>query len=152
MSRRQHFYHTRDGEPIWPERTLGDMNRLPYANEIFDIVLFSAALHHSPDTLTMCEVARILKPDGIALVLSEQIGGWFKSTTRYNHRNQLIHESYFYRSRYDSAFRAAGFTPKYLFSAFYDRKLRQGKFTTIRDMPSWAKCCRSFGDCLLSAA
>ena len=110
----------------WPQKTLADMNELPFQDGVFDLVFFSATLHHSPDLKrTMREVARVTSSGGMALVLSEQIGGWLKSSSRYAHRSDQIHETYLSFFKYHTSFTRAGLHPQYLFSAHYDRKLRE---------------------------
>jgi SAM-dependent methyltransferase len=126
-------YQEPDDYADWPEKTLADMNHLPFKNATFDLVVFSATLHHSPDIeRTMTEVRRILSPQGVVLVLSEQIGGVFKREDRYTHRNKLIHETYHSFKHYDSAFAKAGFEPSYLFSRYFEQKLTSGDINVNR--------------------
>ncbi len=112
----------------WPEKTLADMNELPFQDGVFDLVLFSATLHHSPNLdRTMREVARVTSPAGTVVVLSEQIGGWLKRSDRYAHRSTQIHETYRSFLEYHASFRRAGLHAKYLFSEHFDKKLRERK-------------------------
>jgi len=120
------FFQYMEPDPYldWPEKALADMNRLPFQAGAFDLVLFSATLHHSSDLeQTMREVERVLKPGGVALILSEQIGGWLKSSSRYHHRNDLIHETYHSFWKFHTGFVRAGFEPRYLFSQYFAEKL-----------------------------
>jgi SAM-dependent methyltransferase len=124
-----HFQRERSGSYTeWPQKVLGDMNDLPFRDGVFDLVLYSATSHHSPDLdKTVSEVARVLAPAGRALFLSDQIGGIFKRLGGPLHqhaRDDLVHENEFPIWRYHRAFRRHGFRPRYLFSAFYDEKLR----------------------------
>ncbi len=126
-------YQEPDDYERWPEKTLADMNQLPFQNGVFDVVVFSATLHHSANIeQTMAEVARVLGPGGVALVLSEQIGGLFKREGRYRHRNTLINETYRPFRHYHTAFAKAGFKPKYLFSRYFDQKLTSGDINASR--------------------
>jgi SAM-dependent methyltransferase len=112
----------------WPEKTLADMNELPFQDGVFDLVMFSATLHHSPDLKrTMREVARVTSSTGTVLVLSEQIGGWLKRSDRYAHRSDQIHETYRSFLEYHSSFTRAGLRAQYLFSEHFDKKLRERK-------------------------
>jgi len=120
------FFQRQEPDPFldWPEKTLADMNQLPFQDSTFELVLFSATLHHSSNLEeTMREVARVLRPGGVALVLSEQIGGLFKRSNRYHHRNELIHETYHPFRKYHTGFVRAGFQPSYLFSRYFDERL-----------------------------
>lgn len=51
---------------------LADAERLPYADDAFDLVVARGALHHVPSPETMLrEIRRVLSPDGTAVVLAE---------------------------------------------------------------------------------
>lgn len=48
----------------------GDGERLPFADNTFDIVYSNGVLHHSPDTeAAIAEVHRVLKPGGSAIIM-----------------------------------------------------------------------------------
>lgn len=48
----------------------GDAERLPFDDNCFDIVYSNGVLHHSPDTESaIVELHRVLKPDGLAVVM-----------------------------------------------------------------------------------
>jgi SAM-dependent methyltransferase len=62
---------------VAPERVtlaLGDIHQLQLADHSIDFVLLSAAFHHSdrPDAL-LGEIRRVLKPDGIVLLVGEHV-------------------------------------------------------------------------------
>jgi ubiquinone/menaquinone biosynthesis C-methylase UbiE len=51
-----------DGRVLWPQ---ADAHRLPFADDSFDLVFSSFALHHWDDPLRILnEIARVLKPQG----------------------------------------------------------------------------------------
>jgi ubiquinone/menaquinone biosynthesis C-methylase UbiE len=51
---------------------LSDAERLPYADDAFDLVVARGALHHVPSPLrTLTEIRRVLEPGGVAVVLAE---------------------------------------------------------------------------------
>jgi SAM-dependent methyltransferase len=119
-----------DSARDWPEKVLADMNNLPFKDAVFDVVLLSATSHHSPNLeRTVAEVERVLSPGGRALFLSDPVGGIFKRLGGPLHahdRHDLVHENEYPIWQYHSAFRKYGFKPRYLFSAYYDEKLRTG--------------------------
>jgi ubiquinone/menaquinone biosynthesis C-methylase UbiE len=55
--------------------SLADAERLPYADDSFDLVVARGALHHVPSPLeALREVRRVLEPGGVAVVLAEPTG------------------------------------------------------------------------------
>ena len=51
---------------------LSDAERLPYADDSFDLVVARGALHHVPSPLdALKEIRRVLEPGGVAIVLAE---------------------------------------------------------------------------------
>ena len=64
---------------IYFERIIGDMNLLPFRNQVFDLVFITATLHHSVDMLTtLKEVYRVLKTGGQVVFINEPVVGIFK--------------------------------------------------------------------------
>jgi SAM-dependent methyltransferase len=54
-----------------------DCERLPFADESFDVVYSNGVLHHTPDTEgAVREIHRVLRPDGIARVMLYHRGSW----------------------------------------------------------------------------
>jgi ubiquinone/menaquinone biosynthesis C-methylase UbiE len=111
----------------WFERCLGDMNRLPYKDEVFDIVLISASAHHSgTPELLFKEVFRVLTKGGKAIVINEPVRGIIKRLVRKKNetaRDNLINEQEYFIWQYNKIFRSCGFKPMNLFSDYYDQKL-----------------------------
>ena len=61
-ARRQAGRSGLNGRTAWPQ---GDGHALPFADDSFDLVVSSMALHHWDDPLRVLdEIARVLKPDG----------------------------------------------------------------------------------------
>jgi SAM-dependent methyltransferase len=107
-------------------RTLADMHRLPFADESFDAVLYSATLHHSPDLpRAVAEGARVLKRGGAFIAVNEPAAGWIKRTGRAG-RDELIHENAYSRGAWLAAFRSAGLVGKPFFPGYYADRLSSG--------------------------
>ncbi|HEY4662926.1 MAG TPA: methyltransferase domain-containing protein [Candidatus Humimicrobiaceae bacterium] len=67
-------------EGVYFERVRGNMNDLPFRDNIFDLVFITATLHHSSDVyMTLKEVHRVLKPTGRLILANEPVGGFKKN-------------------------------------------------------------------------
>lgn len=64
-----------------------DCERLPFANESFDVVYSNGVLHHTPDTAAAVrEIHRVLRPGGLARVMLYHRGSlayWLQLVFRY---------------------------------------------------------------------
>ncbi|MFA6306896.1 MAG: class I SAM-dependent methyltransferase [Patescibacteria group bacterium] len=68
---------------IYFERISADMSNLPFKDLVFDFVLISASLHHSPDVgKTLAEIYRVLKSGGKLVVLNEPCQGMIGTKER----------------------------------------------------------------------
>jgi SAM-dependent methyltransferase len=144
------FFHTNGAEaeaPAAPDvsRVVGDMNALPYKDASFDIVVFSATLHHTPDLQeTVSELARVLKPGGTALILSEPVRGLVKHLWKFvdsrfadHGRDEEIHEHEYSIFTYRSTLARNGFAiNESFFSPFYEERLLSQKFDEVRFAPA----------------
>ena len=102
---------------IPPERVVlafGSFYELGLADGSADFAFMSQALHHAdePDRL-LAEVARVLKPDGVVLVIGEhvptvraQLGRLLRGGFGYD---ELAGDHFYTRGQYRSMFRSAGF-------------------------------------------
>ncbi|PIR12914.1 hypothetical protein COV49_03870 [Candidatus Falkowbacteria bacterium CG11_big_fil_rev_8_21_14_0_20_39_10] len=119
---------------IYFERIKADMIKIPFKDRSFDIVLFSAALHHSSDLKrTLKDIYRILAPDGRIVLLNEPSKGLFGSRERERVTRDLedgIEENRYTIQEWKAAFKVIGFRHKaYLPSNFSEvLKTRGGIF------------------------
>ncbi len=127
-------YYFKEPDPYleWPEKTLADMNDLPFVEGAFDFVVISATSHHSPNLeRTVAELSRVTKRGGAVLMVNDPLKGLLKNlggTLAHGHgRDELIHENEFTLWRYHRSFVSRGFEPQYLFSKFHDDKLRSAQ-------------------------
>lgn len=61
-------------EGVFFERVLCDMHSLPFKNGIFDAVLATATLHHSPEPERLFgEIKRVLAPEGLLIAANEPL-------------------------------------------------------------------------------
>jgi len=108
------------------ERIIGDMHRLPFSNESFDVVLANAVLHHSQKGIECVyyEIQRVLKPGGVLYNINECAYGLSedKSGDRFAHQRAAgIHESAYTVKEYQLGARRGGFpNPKIHFSSFIE--------------------------------
>lgn len=65
------------------ERIVSDMKKLPFQNNIFDIIIINSALHHSSNLeQTLKEIYRVLIPKGQLILLNEPSMGLFAGQER----------------------------------------------------------------------
>lgn len=83
---------------VYFERVLADMAVLPFGDQMFDAVVISSALHHSPDVAgTLAEISRVLKRGG-QLLLNEPSLGVFAGQGR--HEVEQENAAGFHEGRY----------------------------------------------------
>lgn len=117
-----------DRDHDWVFKVLADMNRLPFKEGLFDLVIISATSHHSvtPEVLVK-EIYRVLKPGGKCLMINDPTWGVIKNLGGPDNtqafRESHINENEYSIWRYNKMFRRAGFHYDHLFSRFYDQKL-----------------------------
>jgi SAM-dependent methyltransferase len=106
-----------DQDGIFFERVCGDIHRLPLPDGWADVVFSCAAIHHSSDPLKLFqEVARVLKPGGMFVFISEPVK--MESIPARQPDNEEtrhgINEHIFSFAEYRDAWRAAGFRGRQL--------------------------------------
>ena len=102
---------------IFFERYCADIHQLPLRDGWADIVFSSASIHHSSDPLRLFrEVARVMKPGGIFVFISEPVK--MKSNKARQPENEEtrlgINENVYSFEEYREAWRAAGFRGRQL--------------------------------------
>jgi SAM-dependent methyltransferase len=111
-------------------RLLADMNRIPLADKTVDVVFAAACVHHSWDLKrTFAEIARVLKPGGVAYLCGEpmpslvrfafgwRVGDW--------ERSQGINETWIPRGTWLRVCRSAGLQPRVVIPELTDDQLRE---------------------------
>jgi SAM-dependent methyltransferase/uncharacterized protein YbaR (Trm112 family) len=121
---------------IYFERVCADMLKLPFRQEIFDIVVISSSLHHSSDLpRTLEEIGRVLKQDGRLILLGEPSHGLIGSKERLRVNEDCDHginELRYSINEWKNAFIKAGFEVKiYLPLNFTDVLRSRGKVFSI---------------------
>ncbi len=139
------FFFYEPDRPPGAHVVLGDMNRLPYRNEMFDVVVLSATSHHSPDLPGLLnELSRVTRPSGYVLLLNDPTHGAFKhaldrfglGTKLGGDRHDLVNENEYSVAAYRRLARASGFDiTESFFSVYYDQKLRSGQVSGVRFAP-----------------
>jgi ubiquinone/menaquinone biosynthesis C-methylase UbiE len=66
-----------EGSRVRLEQATAD--RLPFAGDHFDLVLSTSSFHHWPDQLAgLCEIARVLRPEGRLVLVDVFAAGWVR--------------------------------------------------------------------------
>jgi len=115
----------------WPKKIVADMNKLPFKDGVFDVIVISATSHHSTTPeLLVNEISRVLKKGGKCLFINDptwgiikNLGGPDNTLTRHDHINENEYSIW----RYNKMFRKSGLSYKHLFSEYYDQKLLNSK-------------------------
>jgi SAM-dependent methyltransferase len=139
------YFRYEKNRPMYAQVVLGDMNNLPYQNEMFDVVLMSATSHHSPDLPgLMTELARVTKPGGWVLLLNDPTHGVLKhaldrfgmGSKKGGDRDHDVNENEYTAASYLRLAKANGFdVTESFFSIYYDQKLQSGQVSGVRLAP-----------------
>ncbi len=116
--------------PFHYRRILADMNRTPFLDSAFDVVMASAATHHSPSIgRVLGEMSRLVRPGGLLMIMNEPVKGLFKNLSRPSspsERDEMIGEHEYTLFAYTSALKKAGFRVRLLLPEYVNRKLEAG--------------------------
>lgn len=110
----QHAANLRSNEPANVTFRLGGAETIPAENDSFDIVLMFKSLHHVPVAKmdqAMAEIARVLKPGGLAYISEPVFAGAFNEILRLFHDEQEVRDAAFAaveRAVTDERFELAG--------------------------------------------
>lgn len=140
------FFHIERGaaDVSWCWRSIADMHSLPFARDLFDLVVVSATAHHSTDLSKMfLEIRRVLRPGGRAVIVNEAVEGYLKrlGSRRHHDRNQEIHEEKIRYSQYRSAIKRSGlklqpFVPHYFLERLKEPLHRETRFYHVASVVS----------------
>ena len=100
---------------IYFERVMSIMSCLPFQDSSFDYIFCSAALHHNkPKELqqTLNEIFRVLRNDGVLLIMNEPIRGHFDKKIQFGKEVEEYegNENIYSLGEYQRKIRTAGFT------------------------------------------
>jgi SAM-dependent methyltransferase len=104
-------------DKIFFERCCADIHNLPLRDGWADIVFSCASIHHSSDPLRLFqEVARVMKPGGTFVFISEPVKMKSNKARQPNNEETRlgINENVYSFAEYRQAWRAAGFTGRQL--------------------------------------
>jgi SAM-dependent methyltransferase/uncharacterized protein YbaR (Trm112 family) len=131
------FFEAND---VYFERVLGTMFDLPFAAESFDFVFCCEVLHHNDKrtlSRTFREVHRVLKPDGLLLIINEQMK--FPLELKRDHACDVAqyegYEHVHFFHRYYLGARRAGFADIRVLEPPYHHFFRGDRYTLAPDTP-----------------
>jgi len=121
---------------LYFERLVGDMNDLPLQDGKFDVVFSTATIHHSSNLeCTFKEIARVLAPGGVALIINEPVRriGSRENLSESVEVQHGINEHTYTIADYLSAVRSAGLRSELLFPGSVASWIQEGNWTIVRD-------------------
>jgi SAM-dependent methyltransferase len=115
------------------EFVVGDMDNVPFADESFDLLTMSAALHHSSDPVrTLREARRVLRAQGSIVCVNEPVKGLFRDPAPILHGRGLhAGERMYSTGTYLRFFHEAGLMPRLFFPAWVNNRLRQRNWSGV---------------------
>lgn len=125
-----HLRHASRGESEALCRIQADMNRLPVADGVADVVWATACAHHSWDLQrTFREIARVLGPGGRAYLCNEPLPAWPRYLFGFGfgreERARGINETWISRRGWLRRCRRAGLEPRLVFPAMAGERLER---------------------------
>jgi SAM-dependent methyltransferase len=111
---------------VYFDRIAATMTQIPTADAVFDVVFASAAVHHASDLAqTFREFARVLKPGGTLVLVSEPVHGVLRAGQKFGEVDieAGMNEHVYSLSAYQQAAQSVGFVSRILFPADLQNQL-----------------------------
>jgi SAM-dependent methyltransferase len=122
--------------PFYYRRILADMNKTPFVDGAFDVVMASATTHHSPYIgRVLGEMSRLVRPGGLMVIINEPVKGLLKSLSRPSNpceRDEMINENEYSLFAYTSRLKKEGFAVRLLLPEYVNQKLQAGTTSGFR--------------------
>lgn len=122
-------------DDIYFERVIGDMNSLPFRPASFDIVFMTATLHHTSNPgCAMQEVAKVLEPGGIAILINEPVRSLRQTNSLENcvEIEHGINENIYSIQEYLDVTSSAGLKPKLYFPHTVEKQIKKNPTEIMR--------------------
>jgi ubiquinone/menaquinone biosynthesis C-methylase UbiE/uncharacterized protein YbaR (Trm112 family) len=100
---------------IYYDRIVGTFEKIPLRDQVADIVFASATIHHAEDPQTVFrEVRRILKPNGVFIMVNERVVSRLLPSLKEEIRNEYedAHESAYFFNEWTMMLKYNGFRPR----------------------------------------
>ena len=94
---------------IYSEFIIGDAERLPFSDKHFDVVVCSSSLEHFSDpTLSLREISRVLKKDGLVIMTIDSLNIPIREDLKKMHKKLFSVNNYYSPEQIDKLFGGVG--------------------------------------------